>query len=134
MSYEELLKKAMDRLPKRAEEKKRFIVPAVVSEISGTKTFFRNFVEVSNALRRDTTHFSKYLFKELATPGSMQGNILVFQRNVPREMLEEKIKDYIKEFVFCKECREPDTKMVKEDKLFFIKCEACGTKYPARTM
>lgn len=134
MSYEDLLKKAMEKLPKRLEEEKRFAIPQVVCEISGTKTFFRNFVEVANALRRDMPHLSKYLFKELATPGTMQGNILIFQRKVSKEMLEGKLKDYAKEFVFCKECKEPDTKLIKEDKLFFIKCEACGAKYPVRSI
>jgi len=132
MEYEGLLKKAMEKLPKKSEEKKRFILPQVICEVSGTKTFFRNFGEIANSLRRDTTHLSKYLFKELATPGSIQGNILIFQRKVSKEMLEEKLNDYLKGFVYCKECGEPDTKLIKEDKIFFIKCEACGARYPIR--
>ena len=30
------------------------------------------------------------------------------------------------EYVTCHTCRSPDTNMVKEERLFFLKCEACG--------
>jgi len=134
MKYEELLKKAMEKMPKRAESQKRFVVPPVEFEFSGTKTIFKNFGTVLNALRRDSNHLSKYLFKELATPGSMEGNSLVFQRKLPRGILQEKVNDYIKEFVYCKVCGEPDTKLVKEDRMTFIMCEACGARYPVRNV
>ncbi|MEM5829806.1 MAG: translation initiation factor IF-2 subunit beta [Candidatus Aenigmatarchaeota archaeon] len=130
MNYEELLKKAMEKLPKKGEEKKRFVVPSVELEFSGIKTIFKNFGEIADVLRRDVTHLSKYLLKELATPGSIQGSSLVFQRKLPSGLLQEKLNSYIKKFVYCKVCGEPDTKLVKEDRVVFLVCEACGAKYP----
>ncbi len=32
----------------------------------------------------------------------------------------------IEEYVTCHTCRSPDTNMVKEERLFFLKCENCG--------
>lgn len=133
MGYEELLKKAMEKLPKKIEGKDRFVVPPVEYEFSGTKTIFKNFGEILMVLRRDPHHLSKYLFKELATPGVVEGNSLVFQRKLPREILQKKINDYIKEFVLCKVCKEPDTKLIKEGRVMIIKCEACGAHYPIRS-
>ncbi|MEM5766032.1 MAG: translation initiation factor IF-2 subunit beta [Candidatus Aenigmatarchaeota archaeon] len=130
MNYEELLKKAIEKLPKKTEDKKRFVVPNVELEFSGTKTIFKNFGAIADILRRDPTHLSKYLLKELATPGSIQGSYLIFQRKLPSGLLQEKLNSYIKKFVYCKICGEPDTKVVKEDRLVFLVCEACGTKYP----
>jgi translation initiation factor 2 subunit 2 len=134
MSYEELLKKAMEKLPKKTESKKRFVAPAVEFEFSGVKTIFKNFNTVLNILRRDSYHLSKYLFRELAVPGSIEGGALVFQRKLPRGILQDKVNAYIKEFVYCKICGEPDTKLAKEDRVTFIVCEACGAKYPVRNV
>lgn len=134
MSYEELLKRAMEKMPKKMESAKRFVVPAAEFEFSGTKTIFKNFSIVLNVLRREPHHLSKYLFKELATPGSIDGSSLVFQRKLPRGILQEKVNTYIKEFVYCKVCGEPDTKLVKKDRVMFIECEACGAKYPVRAI
>jgi translation initiation factor 2 subunit 2 len=134
MTYEELLKKAMEKLPKKTESAKRFVVPTVEFEFSGTKTIFKNFNTILNVLRADSHHLSKYLFKELAVPGSIEGGTLIFQRKLPRGILQEKINSYIKEFVYCKVCGEPDTKLVKEDRLIFVVCEACGARYPVRSI
>jgi len=134
MSYEELLKKAMEKLPKKTESGKRFVVPAPEFEFSGTKTIFKNFSVMLNVLRRDSHHFSKYLCKELATPASVESSFLIFQRKLPSGILQEKVNSYIKEFVYCKVCSEPDTKIVKEDHTTFIHCEACGARYPVRNV
>lgn len=132
MSYEELLKKAYEKLPKKVEERKRFELPVAICEVQGNKTLIKNFPDMLTALRRDLNHFSKFLMKELATPGNMQGAILILQRKVSVEMLQEKIKDYVKEFVYCKECGEPDTKLIKEERITILKCDACGARYPVR--
>ena len=132
MEYEKLLKKVYEKLPKKIEEKKRFEIPVPVCQIQGNKTFIKNFSEILSAFRRDAPHLSKYLFKELATPGTVQGKILVLQRKVPRGILEKKIESYVKEFVYCKECGEPDTKLKKEGRIFTLKCDACGARYPVR--
>lgn len=132
--YEELLKKAMEKIPKKVSSGERFKVPLVNIEIQGNKTLVKNFGEILSVLRRSANHLSKYLFKELATPGNVQGNVLILQRKVSEEILQKKIESYVKEFVFCKVCNKPDTKLVKEDRVLFIKCDACGAKTPARTI
>jgi translation initiation factor 2 subunit 2 len=134
MGYEELLKKAMEKLPKTVEKRERFEVPKIVYEISGNRTILKNFSEILAILRRDSSHLAKYLSKELATSGSVQGSTLTFQGKISREILQKKIDDYVKEFVYCKECGKPDTKFVKEGRIYFLVCEACGAKKPARSI
>ena len=41
--------------------------------------------------------------------------------------------DNSKEFVLCKECKKPDTELLKEDRLLFIHCLACGAKHSVRS-
>jgi len=132
MKYEEMLKRAYERLPKEVEERKRFEIPSVITEIQGNKTLLKNFSEITSVLRRAPKHLSKFLLKELATPGNIQGSFLILQRKVSRDMIQKKIQDYAKEFVYCKECKKPDTKLIKEERIYSLKCEACGAKYPVR--
>ena len=134
MKYDELLERAIKKLPKVEISKDRFVIPQVALEYSGSKTIVKNFSEVLLAIRRDPNHLSKFLFRELATAGSIKNQSLNFQGNISKEKLQGKLENYVKEFVFCKECGEPDTKLVKEDRVTFIQCEACGCKYPVRNI
>lgn len=130
--YKKLLNKAMERMPKKELSSNRFKLPDANSEVQGNKTILKNFREISTVLRRSGTHLSKYLFKELATPGNMQGDMLILQTKVSNENLKSKIKKYVDEFVYCKVCGQPDTKLVKEDRILFMVCEACGARQPCR--
>lgn len=133
-TYEKLLESALEKMPKKLHERERFEIPQAVTEIQGNKTLIRNFSDISTKLRRDPTHFSKYLFKELATPGNIQGSALILQRKLTTGLIQEKIVSYVKEFVYCKICGEPDTKFVKEGRIIFIQCDACGARSPYRAI
>jgi len=133
-NYETLLAKAFEKLPKKQEMKDRFVIPVAVVEMNGSRSVLKNFTEISSRLRRDQLHLAKFLSKELATAGSVQSGTLVFQGNIRREILQKKIEDYTKEFVYCKECKEPDTRLVKEGRVTFMICEACGAKHPVRSI
>lgn len=134
MDYESLLNQAFEKIPKKMETAERFKVPSVEIEIVGPRTVFKNFQQITTILRREPNHVAKFLSRELAAPGSIQANTLVFTGKVGREILQKKIEDYIKEFVYCKECREPDTKLVKEGRVTYMICEACGAKHPVRSL
>lgn len=130
--YDSLLEGAIEKLPKKSDEKKRFEIPQIASMQQGNKTIVRNFGEILSALRRDEKHLAKYLFKQLATPGNVEGKTLILQRKVPRALLQKKLEDYIKEYVYCKVCGEPDTLLKKEDRITFMNCEACGARSSVR--
>jgi len=132
--YEDMLKNAMQKMPKKAEEEKRFEIPRVITITQGNKTIIRNFGEIISALRRDERHLAKYLFKQLATPGNIENGTLILQRKVHNDMLQKKLEDYIKEYVFCKVCGEPDTLLSKEDRIVFMQCEACGARSSMRNI
>jgi len=130
--YERLLKDAMQQMPKKDAETKRFEIPKVVTLLQGNKTIIRNFSEIAATLRRDEHHLSKYLMKQLATPGNVEAGALVLQRKVEQSMIQRKLEDYIRDYVYCRICGEPDTAIVKEGRMAFMKCEACGARSPAK--
>lgn len=127
--YEEMLKKGIEKIPKDILRKERFELPAVIVEVQGNKSSFKNFGDVVSVMRREPNHVAKFIFKELATAGSIQENALILQGRISKEVLQRKVEEYIKKFIYCKECGKPDTKLTKEARLMFLKCEACGAKH-----
>jgi len=128
MNYEELLEEAFKKISKK-ETKDRFSPPAPEIEVSSNKTVIKNFGSIASYLKRDPKHFSKYLMKSLASSGEIQGEELVLFSKLKKDQVVEKINSYIKNFVICKFCKNPDTKLEKQDRIYFIKCEACGASY-----
>ena len=130
MNYEELLKKAIQNLPTRTES--RFEIPAAAVSVGKKQTIIKNFIDISKTLRRAPQDIAKYLFKELATGGSVRGTELVLQSKIPTSLINQRIREYVKDFVICKERGKPDTALQKIDNYIFIKCEACGAKRPVK--
>lgn len=133
-SFEEMLKAAEEKLPKEIKEHRRLVIPKPEVHIQGNQTFFMNFEAISEVCRRDPKHIAKFLFRELAIPGHIEGKRLVFQGKVSPSLLEKKIENYVKEFIYCKECDRPDTKLSKEDRITLMICEACGSKKSVRNI
>ena len=133
MDYTELLKRARRNLPESGKNHKRFEVPEVKGHIQGNRTIISNFRQIASVLGRKPEHLLKYLLKELATPGELKKKGLILGRRVSSQMINKKIKQYVNEFVICKECKKPDTKLVRENCITFIKCQACGAKHPVKT-
>lgn len=104
----------------------------VKGRVEGVKTFITNFNQICDVLRRDKMHVAKFLFKELATPGVIEPERLVLNRKLTSAKINEKIEEYVKEFVECSECKKPDTELIKENRLMFIHCLACGAKKTVR--
>ena len=127
-SYKELLKRAQSRLPQEKGSGERFEVPRVRYSRVGMRTIIHNFKEIADVLNRDTHHLMKFLTNEMATAATLEETRATFQGKFPLDTLERLIKIYTENFVVCPVCKRPDTKIVKEKRLYFLVCEACGAK------
>ena len=132
MDYKELLKRARSQLPSEILEHKRFEIPRPRSFVTGMRTTLSNFKEICDALNREPRHVLKFLSGEMATAATIQGTRANFQGRFGRDTFERLIERYIKEFVVCPICKRPDTKIVKEKRFLFLRCEACGAKSSIR--
>ncbi|MGD8505169.1 MAG: translation initiation factor IF-2 subunit beta [Candidatus Bathyarchaeota archaeon] len=132
--YKELLKRAHSQLPPQILERKRFEIPRPRSFRVGMRTIVHNFKEISDAFNRDPQHLLRYLSREMATAGAMSGTRAIFQGKFPRDTFERLVQHYADAFVVCPVCKRPDTKIVKEKRLSFMVCEACGAKSSVRSM
>ncbi len=130
--YEKLLDKAYSKIPKSTLAKERFEIPKVKGHIEGNKTIITNFNQICSILRRDPNHLLKYLQRELATPGNIIGHRLILGRKILSSLINSKIQKYVEDFVLCSECRKPDTKLERENKILMKKCMACGARHPIK--
>jgi translation initiation factor 2 subunit 2 len=128
MEYNDLLKRAKDNLPDIVSVRDRFEIPKVTGRQQGNKTQITNFSQICSTLHRDCSHLQKYLLKELATSGDFTNNVLNFNRKVSSTDTNEKIRQYVNKFVLCYECGKPDTKIILENGISYLKCQACGAK------
>ena len=132
LKYEDMLDDAYKMLPPEVFKRERFEVPKASCTIFGSRTFLNNFKEICEALNRDPEHVLRYLSKEMATLGMIDGSRAVFQGKFECETLDRLVRRYMDEFVICPICKRPDTKIIKEKRLNFLVCEACGAKSPVR--
>ncbi|MBS3133367.1 translation initiation factor IF-2 subunit beta [Candidatus Woesearchaeota archaeon] len=132
MEYEELLKRARKELPELSEEVARFEIPKARGHVQGNRTVISNFHQIAELVGRPVEHLLKYVLRELAAPGDLTSSALIIGTKIPASRINEKVVQYVKEFVICPECNRPDTKLVKEDKINFIKCSVCGAKRSIR--
>ncbi len=131
-SYFELLNRIRDHLRRDSSVvTQRLNVPPPDVIIIGNRTFWRNFNAVADALRRDPKHMIMIIAKELGTAMTIddEGKVVIFGRK-DSASVKNALNYYIKLYVTCPVCGSPDTKLVKEKKITFILCEACGAKSP----
>ena len=126
--YDTLLKRARTQLPEVGSKRERLELPRLNYARIGMRTVIFNFKEIADALDRDPQHLLKYLTGEMATAATIQGSRVIFQGKFSEDTFHRLMERYLETFVVCPVCKRPDTKIVKEKRLSFLVCEACGAK------
>jgi translation initiation factor 2 subunit 2 len=129
LNYEQLLDKGRAEFPEAVRTFERFEPPKARGHLQGSKTIITNFPQIVSALNRDSDQFLKFILKELATPGELRKGFLLLGRKVSASSFNEKIKKYVDTYVICSECGKPDTQLIKEKNVPYMKCLACGAKH-----
>ena len=132
MDYEKLLDRALESIPKTATSDTRFQIPEVEITVAGSQTVVKNIRAIASALNRDVNHLAKFLLRELAAAGSLQENQLVVQGKFSHGVIQDRVNRYVQEYVICRECGKPDTRLEKIERIPVLRCEACGARNPVR--
>ncbi len=128
--YSQLLQRARDRLPEKVSRASRFELPEVDVLYEGKTTVWRNFEDIAELVRRDTGSLIQYMLRELGTSGNIDGRRAQFKGRVVKKNIEDKLEAFLEAFVYCQECRSPDTRLVKEGRTMVLRCDACGGHRP----
>ena len=127
-NYDDLLKRASEQMPEVQAKKERLELPRIQIQTVGMRTTIANFKELADALNRDPQHILKFLTREMATAATFHDSRAIFQGKFQRESFERLLLRYMEGYVVCPVCKRPDTTVVKEKRLTFLVCNACGAK------
>lgn len=137
LAYEELLSRFFSILktnnPELAGDRSgpKFRIPPPVCQREGSKkTLFANVQEIATVLQRNPEHLIQFLFAELGTSGSIDGEKrLVLKGKFQPKQMESVLRRYIIEYVTCKTCKSMNTELKREsaNRLHFLSCKACGS-------
>ena len=124
-----MLNRAYKQLPEQLEEQDRFQIPRARVSIQGRRrSVIMNFTEIAEGLQRDPEHLLKFLLKETATRGNYDGTRVVFQGRFTQDSIRNLIEIYTNKYVICPVCGRPDTHVVRDKRLSFLQCDACGAR------
>ncbi|MEM1981545.1 MAG: translation initiation factor IF-2 subunit beta [Hadesarchaea archaeon] len=132
--YQEWLERALQVLPKVESDRERLKVPEPEVVTAGNRTVLKNLKAIASALNRDPQHLMKFLLRELGAAGSSDGSQAFFQGRFTPSVIKGRIDRYMEEFVKCKSCNRPDTKLVKQGRIYMMRCEACGARSSVRNI
>lgn len=127
-NYDDLLKRASEQMPEVQAKKERLELPRIQIQTVGMRTTIANFKEIADALNRDPQHILKFLTREMATAATFHDSRAIFQGKFQRESFERLLQRYMEGYVVCPVCKRPDTNVIKEKRLTFLVCNACGAK------
>ncbi|MEA3414157.1 MAG: translation initiation factor IF-2 subunit beta [Nanoarchaeota archaeon] len=133
MNYKEMLTKGRSELPEQNNTKERFEVPKVKGHLQGNKTVISNMNQIATTLGRKIELIIKFIEKQLATKAIIEGNFVIFNTKLSSSKINARIQQFSDQFVICKECGKPETKLSKDTGIYYIRCQACGAKYSLNT-
>jgi len=130
-TYEEMLSRVFSYLNRGATGPNgpfRMKPPQVFRE--GTKkVVLVNFPEICTSMKRPAEHVLAFMLAELGTSGSLDAaQRVTFKGRFQPKHIESIVRQYLKEYVLCKLCKSPDTKLTKDSntRLYFMSCNVCS--------
>ncbi|KAF8802029.1 translation initiation factor [Phlegmacium glaucopus] len=135
-TYQELLTRfyaslhaANPSLLSSASRKRYTIAPPQLFREGNKKSIFANVTDICKKMHRQPEHVIQFLFAEMGTTGSVDGaGRLVIKGRFQQKQIENVLRRYMVEYVTCKTCKSPDTLLTKENRIFFMACESCGSR------
>jgi translation initiation factor 2 subunit 2 len=105
---------------------KKSIEPIKIGKIGTKRTVWCNFGHNCHQINRDIKHVAAFIFIELSTTGSINDqNMLIVVGRFKSEQFENVLKKYITEFITCNACKQPNTELIKKNRITFKVCKDC---------
>lgn len=133
MDYAAMLTRGRDNLPDKVNRAERFEIPKVKGHIQGNKTVISNMMDIAKKIERPVELINKYIEKQLATKSIVEKNFVIFHAKLSASKINTRVEEFADQFVFCKECGKPETKLKKDTGVYFLTCSACGAKYSVKS-
>jgi translation initiation factor 2 subunit 2 len=133
-SYEEMLDEAYRELSKikvsHGSELGIMNIPLPKINYIGKWTSIENAKNICDVISRDIKLLAQFLQKEFNVPSKIEEGKIILQKKIEFERIKEKIDKFINIFVRCPVCKKLDTRLEKKERIYYIKCLACGAENP----
>ncbi|KAH0794597.1 eukaryotic translation initiation factor 2 subunit beta-like [Histomonas meleagridis] len=128
--YSEMIERAFNLMHSKNVESsstsRSIRLPAIQIEKKAKKTIFLNFTTICKSIKRDPEHVKHYICTEQNTDASIDGKGgLIITGRLQMNAIEKYILQYVHQYVKCPVCGSADTKLEKNNRLLFIKCNQC---------
>ena len=127
-SYDELLYRLHNKKTSD-DSNKKISLPSLKVIKKNRLSVISNFKSIAEKLNRPIEHIKDYINTETGANSSInnQGQLLI-QGIYNEAKCESLMRNYIREFVMCKQCKGIDSNLIKEDGLTFLECNKCFAK------
>lgn len=124
-SIDTLLDRLYDSLGKNGVKSKMTLCkPEVLNK--NKKTYINNFKEISEKINRNIDDVKNHFEGELNCMCSLsEEGFLVIRGIFRKPQIEKLLIDYISKFVQCNYCKSPNTQLIKENRIMYMKCSNC---------
>jgi len=127
-SYEELVARLFGLIQRPEEKTTVKIKPPIVHKEGAKKTAWANFPQICASINRQPEHVMQFVLAECASTGSVDGSgKLLIRGRFQQKHIERILRSYIIEYIQCHTCKSLETKLEKENRLLFMKCDTCGS-------
>lgn len=113
----------------------RYKMPRLQAKVegkgNGIKTVLVNMVDVAQALARPPTYVTKYFGCELGaqTQYDIKNERYIVNGNHDAAKLQDMLDGFIKKYVLCEQCLNPETVLKVKKNMIGASCKACGHIY-----
>ncbi len=108
----------------------RYKMPVVKTTILGQNSNFEtrilNLDEIGLALHRVPDTIFKNITDVANTAGVLKKTWYILKGKYTTEQIQIAIDQYVKQYVLCKSCSNPETHLDTDKKNLFMKCDSCG--------
>jgi len=110
----------------------RYKMPSIIAKVegkgNGVKTVIVNMVDIAKAIGRPATYTCKFFGCELGaqTQFDIKNDRYIVNGSHEASRLQDLLDIFIKKFVLCQECDNPETNMVVRRDTIGLVCIACG--------
>lgn len=108
----------------------RYKMPKLTAKVEGSgngiKTVITNMSAVAKSIGRPPSYPTKYFGCELGAQTTIQNDIFIVNGSHDPERLLNLLFGFIKKFVLCTKCNNPETDLTIRNDKIGQKCKACG--------
>ena len=111
------------------ESKKFTITMPNVGPLGSRKTMWANFEEIISSINRKLDHVKSFVEADLGVESNLnEKNQLVIKGRFSPKQIKQIMKNYLKEYVKCRNCKSFNTELEKDAAIrsFILKCKECG--------